>query len=158
MKRYFVIILLLLALLQPQVLAQTASELPNEKNPWLAAGISLIAPGGGQMYVNEQVWPEILWTGLVLGAAVAWYLIAQWRDSSVMERITSEGPQNLADARLDAFTLIFQIGVPSLWLWNAGDAYRQAESSNEKVTGTLDSQANAYIIEENLVSVTLWQF
>lgn len=157
MKRLLLICILFLHVtLQPAALAQ--SEQAGEKNPWAAAGASLLVPGSGQMYVKERVWPEIWISAGVIGSLIGLFVIDYFRRDSVSIRNIDGQNTQLADAYLEAFMLIFQIGVPSLWLWNAGDAYRQAELHNEKVTGDLNSPANAYIIEENLVSVTLWQF
>lgn len=137
---------------------ETPPRQTDEKNPWLAAGFSLLVPGTGQMYVEERIWPEILipiGLALAIGAFVA---VDQLRAGSIKERTISGVSVMRADAQWDALTLLLQIAVPSLWLWNAGDAFHRAEMIEEKVTGELDSRANAYIIEENLVSVTLWQF
>lgn len=130
----------------------------DEKSPWLAAGFSLLLPGSGQMYVEERVWPEILITAGIGLAVAAWVVFDQLRAGSIKERVISGLTVRRADAQWDALTLLMQITVPSLWLWNAGDAFHRAEKFGEKVTGELDSHTNAYIIEENLVSVTLWQF
>lgn len=130
----------------------------DEKNPWAAAGFSLLLPGSGQMYVEERVWPEILITAGIGLAVAAWVVFDQLRAGSIKERVISGLTVRRADAQWDALTLLMQITVPSLWLWNAGDAFHRAEKFGEKVTGELDSHTNAYIIEENLVSVTLWQF
>lgn len=138
---------------------ETISERPSdEKNPWAAAGFSLIIPGTGQMYVEERAWPEVLITAGMALAVAAWVVVEQQRSGSVRERLINGQSQLAADAHWDALTLICQIAVPALWLWNAGDAYKRAEMFQENVTGDLENQTNTYIIEENLVSVTLWQF
>lgn len=131
----------------------------DEKNPWLAAGFSLLLPGSGQMYVEERVWPEVLITAGMALAVIAFVVVDQQRAASIKDRPIDGGvTQRLADAHWDALTLLLQIGVPSLWLWNAGDAFSRAERSQENVIPDLERDSNAYIIEENLVSVTLWQF
>ncbi|MGV3525655.1 MAG: hypothetical protein ACO1RX_15640 [Candidatus Sericytochromatia bacterium] len=149
------------------VLAQTPSSESEdsvysvsnaEKNPWAAAGFSLLLPGSGQMYVEERVWPEVLITAGMALAVTAWVAVEQQRSGSLRQRVINGQSQRAADAHWDALTLICQIAVPALWLWNAGDAYKRAEMFQENVTGDLENQANTYIIEENLVSVTLWQF
>lgn len=134
------------------------APLPAEKNPWVAAGFSLLLPGSGQMYVEERIWPEVLITVGLAAAVVAYVIIDQQRAASIELRTIQGVERRVAAAHWDALTLIMQIAIPSLWLWNAGDAYRRAEMFEEKVTGELDTRTNAYIIEENLVSVTLWQF
>jgi len=138
--------------------SQTYRSGQDNKNPWIAAGMSLALPGSGQMYVNEQIWPEILITAGIAAAVLVFFVVDQQRAASIQPRSIGSQTQNLADAHWDAMTLILQIAVPSLWLWNAGDAYRQAELQSEKVMPELNSGSNAYIIKENLVSVTLWQF
>lgn len=130
----------------------------DEKNPWLAAGMSLILPGSGQIYVEENFWPEILISVGVLSTAALFFFVDHQRAQSIRPREIGSQTEKTADAYLDALTLILQIAAPSLWLWNAGDAYNRAESSNEKVIRELERFGKAYIIEENLVSVTLWQF
>lgn len=142
---------------------QPEPEPPGEKNPWLAAGFSILLPGSGQMYVEERIWPEALITAGMALAVIAFVVVDQQRAGSIRERtITGSAgqttTQRVADAHWDALTLLLQIAVPSLWLWNAGDAYRRAEKFEENVIRDLERNTNAYIIEENLVSVTLWQF
>ncbi len=128
-----------------------------EKQAWLAAALSLLMPGSGQMYVEERIWPEALITaGLLLGCAVFWG-VDQQRAGSVRERVVRGESLRLADAHWDALTLALQIAIPALWLWNSGDAWRRAESL-QKVTNPLDPAENAYIMKGRLVSVTLWQF
>lgn len=138
-------------------------EPPAEKNPWVAAGFSLLLPGSGQMYVEERIWPEALITAGIALAVLAFVVVDQQRAGSIRERTVTDASGQIvsrrtADAHWDALTLLFQIAVPSLWLWNAGDAYRRAEKFEENVIRDLERDTNAYIIEENLVSVTLWQF
>lgn len=143
----------------PGMSEQPHTQLQDEKNPWIAAGFSLLLPGSGQMYAEERIWPEILITAGMALAVVTFIIIDQQRAASIKTRnIEGQGEKRIADAHWDALTLVLQIAVPSLWLWNAGDAYHRVEMFKEKVTGELDSHTNAYIIEENLVSVTLWQF
>lgn len=138
--------------------AEIETNNPDQKNPWVAAGFSVL-PGAGQMYVHERIWPDVLITIGVLSALGLFLFFDQQRSGSISERTINPGQtQRLPDAHWDALTLAFQIAVPSLWLWNMGDAYRQAEIENEKVIRELDSNSNAYIMKENLVSVTLWQF
>ena len=139
--------------------AETArtEQKATEKNAWMAAGLSLLVPGSGQMYVEERVWPEALITaGMLLGCAVFW-AVDQQRAGSVRERVVRGETLQLADAHWDALTLALQIAIPALWLWNSGDAWRRAESL-QKVTHPLDPAENAYIMKGRLVSVTLWQF
>ena len=132
---------------------------PADKNPWLAAGFSLLLPGSGQIYVEERFWPETLITLGMAAAVLTFVIVDQQRAASIqLRRVEGQGERRLAAAHWDALTLLLQIAIPSLWLWNAGDAYQRAEKFDEKVMRELDSQANPYIIEENLVSVTLWQF
>lgn len=138
--------------------ARAAEKDTGNKNPWMAAGLSLLVPGSGQMYVEEEVWPEILITAGMALALATFFWVDQQRSASIRPREIGSTTQNLADAHWDALTLILQIAVPSLWLWNAGDAYKRAEDSGEKVIPELERFGKAYIIEENLVSVTLWQF
>ncbi|MEZ0369569.1 MAG: hypothetical protein ACAI44_10820 [Candidatus Sericytochromatia bacterium] len=134
------------------------APLPSEKNPWMAAGFSLLLPGSGQMYVEERIWPEVLITAGMALAVLAFVLVDQQRAGSIKERVVNGQTRRLADAHWEALTLVLQIAVPSLWLWNAGDAFHRAEMFEEKVIPDLDTPTNPYIIEENLVSVTLWQF
>lgn len=129
-----------------------------EKNPWLASGFSLVLPGTGQMYVEERIWPEILITAGMLVALSGFVIIDQQRTASIKERVINNVPQKLADVHWDVLMLVFQIAIPSLWLWNTGDAFARAENFEENVTQELKRISNAYIIEENLLSVTLWQF
>lgn len=147
----------------PSPLESLDPEPPAEKNPWLAAGFSLLVPGTGQMYVEERLWPEVLITAGIAVAVIAFVVVDQQRAGSIKERSVTDASGQIAtrrtaDAHWDALTLLLQIAVPSLWLWNAGDAYRRAEMFEENVIRDLERDTNAYIIEENLVSVTLWQF
>lgn len=168
MKVIILVCLLLSGFFQPVWAQETPEESPaeaseltplsTEKNPWAAAGFSLLVPGAGQMYVEERVWPEILITAGMALAVTAFVIIDQQRAASIKDRTINGQTQRLADAHWDALTLLLQIAVPSLWLWNAGDAFRRAENFEENVTQGLERNSNAYIIEENLVSVTLWQF
>lgn len=146
---------LLHLLIQQPAFCQTTGS----KDPWTAAGLSLVLPGSGQMYVNEQIWPEILITAGIASSVLLFFVVDQQRATSIRPRNVGSQTQNLADAHWDALTLILQIGVPSLWLWNAGDAYRQAESlGSEEVISELNASSKSYIMKKNLVSVTLWQF
>ncbi len=155
---YFLILLISIQLFVFPVTAQTENSSDDDKNPWAAAGFSLVLPGSGQMYANESIWPEALIT-LGMAAAVGLFIFFnQQRADSISERMINGQTRQAPDAHWDALTLAFQIAVPSLWLWNAGDAYRQTEKHNEKVIKDLDFEPNAYIMKENLVSVTLWQF
>jgi len=155
---YILILLLSFQLFVSPVSAQTDTPSDDEKNPWTAAGFSLLLPGSGQMYANESIWPEALITVGIAAAVGLFIFFNQQRADSISERTINGQTRQAPDAHWDALTLAFQIAVPSLWLWNAGDAYRQAEKHNEKVIKDLDSEPNAYIMKENLVSVTLWQF
>ena len=137
---------------------QIQTPASSEKNPWLAAGFSLILPGTGQMYVEERIWPEVLITAGMLVALSGFVIVDQQRTASIKERTINNTPQRLADVHWDVLMLVFQIAIPSLWLWNTGDAFSRAENFEEKVTQELKRISNAYIIEENLLSVTLWQF
>jgi len=156
-KNTIILFCFLLNLLSSPALAQDLEQ-SKEKNPWLAAGMSMVLPGSGQIYVEENFWPEILISLGVISTAALFFIIDHQRDLSIQPREIGSQTENRADAHLDAMTLILQIAAPSLWLWNAGDAYKRAESSNEKVIRELERFGKAYIIEENLVSVTLWQF
>ena len=140
------------------VQAQSEIQSDGEKNPWAAAGFSLLLPGSGQMYANESIWPEALITVGIAATLGLFIFFNQQRAGSISERTINGQTRQAPDAHWDALTLAFQIAVPSLWLWNAGDAYRQTEKHNEKVIKDLDFEQNAYIMKENLVSVTLWQF
>lgn len=131
----------------------------EDKSPFAAAGLSLLVPGLGQMYVNESIWPESLIT-LGAAASIATFLVVdQQRQNSIRMREVSGGQtKELADAQWEAILLILRIAIPSLWLWNTGDAFQQAQKHNLNVIRNLNSLSKAYIIEENLFSVTLWQF
>lgn len=125
----------------------------------MAAGLSLIVPGAGQMYVNESVWPESLITLTAIASIATFFWVNQQRADSIRPREVNGGlTKDLADAHWEALLLILQIAIPSFWLWNTGDAFKNAEKHNQKVIRNLNSLSKAYIIEENLFSVTLWQF
>lgn len=168
MRKHLVIVwlvwLLLNISLSPVGLAESpvmrvAANEQQEKNPWFAFAFSLVVPGTGQMYVEERIWPEAMITaGLYLGLA-AYLLVDQQRSLSIQERVIRGGiVQKLPDAHWDALTLAMQIALPALWIWNFGDAWRRAETYNQKVTKPLDPTENAYIMKESLISVRLWQF
>jgi hypothetical protein len=141
---------------QQEIVAQEQDR--GEKSPWLAFAFSLVVPGTGQMYVEERIWPEALITvGLALGI-VAFFVVDQQRAGSIKDRTINGSTQRLPDAQWDALTLALQIALPGLWIWNFGDAWRRADSHNQKVINTLDPAENAYIMKGSLVTVTLWQF
>lgn len=120
-------------------------ETLQEKNPWLAFGMSFIVPGAGQIYVDEDWWPgAIILVGITVGI-VSFIFVDQARIASLHEGINPDGTTKknpdgtvlmVTDARLEMLTLILQIGLPSLWIWNFGDAFKRAEEYNKKVTGS----------------------
>jgi hypothetical protein len=131
----------------------------EDKNRFGAAGLSLLLPGAGQMYVNESIWPEALITLTAVAGIAAFFIVDQQRANSIRPREINGGQtKDLADAQWEAILLLLQIAIPSFWLWNAGDAFKNAEKHNKNVIRNLTSLSKAYIIEENLFSVTLWQF
>ncbi len=131
----------------------------EDKNRWAAAGLSLLVPGAGQMYVNESIWPEALITLTAAGSLLLFVWVDQQRAGSIRPREVNGGiTKDLADAHWEAILLLLQIAIPSFWLWNTGDAFKNAEKHNQNVIRNLNSLSKAYIIEENLFSVTLWQF
>lgn len=111
------------------------------------------------MYVNESFWPEAFITLTAAAGLTAFFIVDQQRANSIRPREVNGGlTKDLADAHWEAILLILQIAIPSFWLWNTGDAFKNAEKHNKKVIRNLNSLTKAYIIEENLFSVTLWQF
>ena len=109
----------------------------EEKNALLAFSMSLLVPGAGQIYVEENWWPgAIILTGLTLGI-VGFIFIDQARQASLKPSSKTTGTENnmVTDARLELVTLVLQIGLPSLWIWNFADAFKRAEDCNKKVTG-----------------------
>lgn len=132
-------------------------EVSPEKSPWLAAGLSLLAPGMGQVYVEESWWPGVpILGGMVVGVAA--YLWAdQQRAQSIQTRTVRGQEMRLADAGWDTAVLMLQIALPSLWIWNFADAYRRTEIYNEKVTDDLDGDPENAIMKGRFLSVT-WKF
>lgn len=128
----------------------------GEKQPWLAAGMSLLVPGTGQMYVQENVWPGLLITGGMAVGVGAFFFVDAQRAASIKTRTVRNQEMRLADAHWEALLLILQIALPSIWLWNFGDAYRQAETHNRQLLGPDPTETS--ILKESALSITLWQF
>lgn len=137
--------------------ATLEQETSPEKNPWLAAGLSLVAPGMGQVYVEESWWPGVPILGGLLIGAVTYFWADHQRDASIRVRNIRGQDMRLADAGWDMLVLILQIALPSLWIWNFADAYRRAEIYNQKVTDDLEGRAESAIIKGRFLLVT-WKF
>lgn len=158
MAKKFFIALLISSLIQCPLWAAEEEQRPDEKNPWAAGFFSMLIPGAGQIYVEEEFWPHVLVTVGFIALAGAYIVIKDQRDASLKIREVNNIEQNLPDAHLEALLVASQIALPSYWIWNFGDAYRKAEEYNKKVINNLNPTQKSDIMNERLVSITLWRF
>ena len=103
-------------------------ESRSDRLPALAAAMSIALPGSGQFYAGDEWWRPALILGGLASAVLLYALIDQSRRS-----LDANGNISPTNARLDSLALGFQIGIPSLWLWNVADAY-QATIRHNKLT------------------------
>jgi signal peptidase I len=88
------------------------SLISKKRNPWLAAVMSFVLPGFGQLYngeVNKAIWTFACFSFIVIpwGALVAVYMPDSW----------------LVFLLIDA-----TIGAIAIWLWATIDAWRKAKT------------------------------
>ena len=106
----------------------------RKKNPWLASGLSLLIPGTGQFY-NDQQKKGLPQLGVALaGAGLMWWAVRDnYETWDSYEENPSWNPLNWIDE--DGNDKLFYLGTP-LWLgslvWSVVDANRSAIRINHE--------------------------
>lgn len=102
----------------------------SRKRPWLAAGLAVLYPGVGHVYLRAWL------------RALAWFGLAFLTATVVVpERVLQAGEQGGARAFYDAFVALDPVTILPLLVvnaLNAVDAYLTARRSNERSRSVLD--------------------
>lgn len=95
----------------------------DEKNPILAAGLSFVIPGAGQIYNQEYLKGALLFVG-VLGLAALEYFVIE-PTAAANNKIPEAQRKN--NSLFDIGAMASRIGLPALWIYNWGSAYQSAD-------------------------------
>lgn len=104
----------------------------NQKNPFLAAGLSFIIPGAGQVYNEEYIKGALLFVGVVGLAALNFLVIEPKAKEYETANLKLPEAQRTTNSLFDLGALITRVSLPTLWVYNWGSAYQSADPEYQK--------------------------
>ncbi len=96
----------------------------NNKNPILAAGLSFVIPGSGQIYNGEIIKGIAIFIG-VIGLGLLDYFIIE--PTAKQNEISKK-----SDSLFDLGALATRISLPTLWVYGWGSAYQSSDPVYQK--------------------------
>lgn len=107
-------------------------EEEKNKNPFLAAGLSFLIPGAGQIYNEEYLKGALLFVGVVGLFALDFFVIEPQAKIYEQENLKLEDSKKKSNSLFELGALATRISLPTLWVYNWGSAYQSSDPEYQK--------------------------
>lgn len=108
-------------------LVNVGDEDNNQKNPLIAAGLSFLIPGAGQIYNEEYIKGALLFAGVAGLAILDFFVIEPKAREYDKANALLPDAQKQTNSLFELAALATRVSLPALWVYNWGSAYQSSD-------------------------------